>query len=677
MKKVLTTCTYCGCGCNFYLQVRENEVVGVYPSKEHPISQGILCVKGWNVHEFINHPARLKTPLIRKNGELVPDTWEAALKLIDVRLNSIRKESGPDALAFLSSAKCSNEENYLMMKLARAAAGTNNVDHCARLCHASTVAGLALAFGSGAMTNSINEIEDCDVILVTGSNTTEQHPATGNRIIRAVDKGARLIVADPREIPLAKYACLHIRQRPGTDIALYNGMMKVIIDEKLLDEEYILLRTENFDEFKKIIEKYTLESVERTTGVPAADIKKAARLYASSKKASIIYAMGITQHTTGTDNVLTLANLALLTGHVGFPHSGINPLRGQNNVQGACDMGALPTVLSGYQPWSNEAVGGKFAKAWGIDKLPDKPGLTVVEMMNAAAEGKLKALYIMGENPMLSDPNIAHVEAGLKNLEFLVVQDIFLTETARLADVVLPGASFAEKDGTFTNTERRVQRIRKTINPVGESLPDWQIILKIAKLLGYEMHYDNPSKIMEEIASLTPIYGGMHYDRLKIFGLQWPCPTREHPGTQFLHREAFSRGKGKFSPIEHIPPAEETDQEYPFTLTTGRIYFQFHTGTMTRKTSQLHREHPEGQVEINPADAKALGLRSNCRVKVSTRRGTVSTRAQISTIVPEKTLFMSFHFAEAAANRLTNDALDPKSKIPEFKVCAAKIEAQN
>ncbi|MBI5699272.1 formate dehydrogenase subunit alpha [Candidatus Saganbacteria bacterium] len=675
MKKVLTTCTYCGCGCNFYLQVRENEVVGVYPSKEHPISQGILCVKGWNVHEFINHPARLKTPLIRKNGELVPDTWEAALKLIEVRLNSIRKESGPDALAFLSSAKCTNEENYLMMKLARAAAGTNNVDHCARLCHASTVAGLALAFGSGAMTNSINEIEDCDVILVTGSNTTEQHPATGNRIIRAVDKGARLIVADPREIPLVKYACLHIRQRPGTDIALFNGMMKVIIDEKLLDEEYIELRTENIEELKKIVDKYSLEYVEKITGVPAADIKKAARLYASSKKASIIYSMGITQHTCGTDNVLTLANLALLTGHVGFPHSGINPLRGQNNVQGACDMGALPTVFSGYQALSSEDVRKKFAKAWGVDKLPDKAGLTVVEMINAAAEGKLKALYIMGENPMLSDPNTEHVEVGLKKLDFLVVQDIFLTETARLADVVLPGTSFAEKDGTFTNTERRIQRVRKSIDPVGESIPDWQIILKIAKLLGYDMHYDNPSKIMEEIASLTPIYGGVHFDRLKLFGLQWPCPNREHPGTQFLHREAFSRGKGKFSPIEHTPPAEEPDQEFPFILTTGRMYFQFHTGTMTRKTSQLHREHPEGYVEINPADAKALGLRGNCQVKVSTRRGAVITRAQVSTIVPEKIVFMSFHFAEAAANRLTNDALDPKSKIPEFKVCAARIEA--
>ncbi len=651
-------------------------MVGVYPSKEHPISQGILCVKGWNTHEFINHPDRLKTPLIRKNGALVESTWEEALKLIGEKLNSIRNQSGPDALAFLSSAKCTNEENYLMMKLARAAAGTNNIDHCARLCHASTVAGLALAFGSGAMTNSINEIEDADVIFVTGSNTTEQHPATGNRIIRAVDKGAKLIIADPREIPLVKFATLHLRQKSGTDIALFNGIMKVIIDEKLLDVEYIALRTECFDELKKIIDKYPLDYVEKITGVPAADIKKAARLYASSKKASIIYAMGITQHTTGTDNVLTLANLALLTGHVGFPHTGINPLRGQNNVQGACDMGALPNVLSGYQALANEELRKKFEKAWGIDKLPDKMGLTVVEMINSAAKGELKALYIMGENPMLSDPNITHVKEGLKKLEFLVVQDIFLTETAQLADVVLPGTSFAEKDGTFTNTERRIQRIRKSIDPVGESIPDWQILIKVAKLLGHDMHYDSPAKIMEEIAALTPIYGGIFYDRLEGFGLQWPCPNREHPGTQFLHREHFSRGKGKFSPIEHIPPNEEADAEYPFTLTTGRIYFQFHTGTMTRRTSQLHREHPEGNVEINPADAKALGIRDGCRVKVSTRRGQVVTKALVSTIVPEKTIFMSFHFAEAAANRLTNDALDPKSKIPEFKVCAAKVEVK-
>ncbi|MDI6731226.1 MAG: formate dehydrogenase subunit alpha [Candidatus Margulisbacteria bacterium] len=674
MKKVLTTCTYCGCGCNFYLQVRDGEVVGVYPSKKHPISQGILCVKGWNVHEFINHPARLKTPLVKKNGALVPVGWDEALSVVGEKLNTIRRQTGPDSLGFLSSAKCTNEENYLMMKLARAACGTNNVDHCARLCHASTVAGLALAFGSGAMTNSINEVEDCDVLLITGSNTTEQHPATGNRIIRAYDKGAKIIIADPREIPLAKYAALHMRQRPGTDIALFNGMMKVIVDENLLDKEYIEMRTEGFEEFRKVLARYPLEQVEKITNVPAADIKKAARLYASSKKASIIYSMGITQHTTGTDNVLTLANLVLLTGHVGFPHTGINPLRGQNNVQGACDMGALPNVLSGYQAWANEELRKKFEKAWAIEKLPDKMGLTVVEMINAAAKGELKALYIMGENPMLSDPNITHVEEGLRKLEFLVVQDIFLTETAQLADVVLPGTSFAEKDGTFTNTERRVQRIRKSVDPVGQSLPDWQILQKIAKLLGYKMDYGSPAKIMEEIASVTPIYGGIFYDRLEEFGLQWPCPKREHPGTKFLHREAFSRGKGKFSPIDHLPPAEETDREYPFTLTTGRMYFHFHTGTMTRKTSQLHREHPEGFVEVNPADAKELGIRSGCFVKVITRRGSINIRAQVSTIVPGKTIFIPFHFREAAANILTNDALDPKSKIPEFKVCAAKVE---
>jgi formate dehydrogenase alpha subunit len=677
MKKILTTCTYCGCGCGLYLQVKDGEVVGVHPSKNHPISRGILCVKGWNIHEFVNSPKRLKHPLIKKNGKFEKASWEEALDLVAKNLSKIKKAKGSDALGFLSSAKTTNEENFLMMKLARAVAGTNNVDHCARLCHASTVAGLALAFGSGAMTNSINEVEDTDVVFVIGSNTTEQHPATGNRIIKAVDRGAKLVVADPRKIYLTKFAKVHLQQKPGTDVALVNGLMNVIISENLADMEYIEFRTEDFEKIKKVVEKYTPEYVEEITTIPAADIRKAARIYATARKAMIIYSMGITQHTTGTDNVLSLANLALLTGHVGFWHSGVNPLRGQNNVQGACDLGALSNVYSGYQAVIKPELRAKFEKAWGVKKLPDKVGLTVVEMMNAAGEGKLKGMYIMGENPMLSDPDITHVEEALKKLEFLVVQDIFLTETAELADVVLPGASFAEKDGTFTNTERRVQRIRKSIEPLGEAKPDWEIICLVAQKLGYPMKYADPAQIMEEIAMVTPIYGGIFYDRLEEgWGLQWPCPNRSHAGTAFLHREHFSRGKGKFSPIEFIPPNEVPDKDYPFILTTGRIYFHFHTGTMTRKTSTLHREYPAPFAELNSEDAKEMKIREGQPIKVSTRRGSIFVHARPTENIPRKTLFIPFHFVEGAANRLTNPALDPKAKIPELKVCAAKVEVK-
>lgn len=674
MKKILTTCTYCGCGCGFYLQVREDEIVGVSPSENHPVSRGRLCVKGWNVFEFINHPARLQTPLIKKNGCFREASWKEALRLVADKLTGIKSKFGADALGVLSSAKCTNEENYLLMKFTRAVLGTNNIDHCARLCHASTVAGLAMAFGSGAMTNSIAEIESTDAILVTGSNTTEQHPMIGARILDAVEKGAKLIVVDPRKTKPAQFATIHLRQRPGTDVAWINGFMSVIIKEGLHNLEYINRRTEDFRKVKKAVSKYTPEKVEKITGIPAKDLIAAARIYARAQNAMIFYSMGITQHTTGTDNVLSLANLALLTGQVGRPNSGVNPLRGQNNVQGACDLGALPNVYSGYQAVTDPKIREKFEQAWNT-KLPSKPGLTVVEMMEAAEKEKLKGMYIMGENPMLSDPDVSHVKKALERLGFLVVQDIFLTETAELADVVLPGATFAEKDGTFTNTERRVQRVRHTIEPLYKCRPDWQIICNLSSNMGYKMDYNSPSEIMDEIAVLTPIYGGIFYDRLnKGWGLQWPCRDRKDLGTTFLHREMFARGKGRFVPIEYRPPDEEPSKEYPFILTTGRIYFHFHTGTMSRKTSTLHREYPEGFVEINNNDAKKLGVKTGSTVKVTTRRGSIIVKAAVSSQILDKVIFIPFHFAEAKANILTNPALDPKAKIPEYKVCAAKVE---
>ena len=674
-RKVRTTCPYCGVGCQIELNIKDNKIIKVYGVEEGPENKGHLCVKGRFGFDFVHHKDRLTTPLIKRNGKFEEASWDEALDLIATKFSRLKNKYGPDSLAGLSSAKCTNEENYLFQKLVRVCFETNNVDHCARLCHASTVAGLSRAFGSGAMTNSIREFEKSDVILITGSNTTENHPVIGN-LLKYVAKynGVKLIVVDPREIELTKYAAIWLRQRGGTDVVWINGLMNVIIQEGLYDKEFVKSRTENFEEFKRVVLKYTPEKVEKITGIPKEKLIEAARMYARAERGSIIFAMGITQHITGTDNVLSLANLAMLCGNVGKEGTGVNPLRGQNNVQGACDLGALPNFYPGYQRVSNSKAREKFEKAWGV-KLSSKEGLTVVEMMDAASEGKIKGLYIMGENPMLSDPNLNHVREGLENLEFLVVQDIFLTETARMADVVLPGVSFAEKDGTFTNTERRIQRVRKAIPEVGDSKEDWRIICEVSRKMGYPMNYSSPSEIMDEIASLTPIYGGVHYDRLEGEGLQWPCPDENHPGTPYLHKDRFSRpnGKGYFTPVDYIPPAELPDEEYPFLLTTGRILYHFHTGSMSRRSRPLSGIVPEGFLEINPVDAKRLGVEDNDWVKVSSRRGEVKTRVRITERVDRGVVFMNFHFAESAVNLLTNDALDPVAKIPEYKISAVKI----
>jgi len=675
-KNILTTCPYCGVGCNFYLQVLDTDLIGVLPCKSHSVSQGKLCIKGWTATEFVTSKDRLTKPLIKRNGNFAEISWDEALDIIAKKLSECKKNYGPDSIATLSSAKCTNEENYLMMKFTRSVLDTNNVDHCARLCHASTVVGLVQSFGSGAMTNSIRELEDTNCILVIGSNTMEQHPLIARYILRAKDKGAKLIVIDPRTITLTKFADYHLRQKPGTDVAVFNGLMNVILSEGLEDKDFIRERTEDFEELKETVKKYTPERVEEITSILKDKLINAARMYAKAEHASLIYSMGITQHTTGVDNVSSSANLAMLTGNVGKPGTGINPLRGQNNVQGACDLGALPNVYSGYQSVTDEKIRAKFEEAWKV-KLPQKPGLTVVEMMNEAAKGNLKAMYIMGENPMLSDPDIGHVKKGLENLEFLVVQDIFLTETAQLADIVLPSSSYAEKDGTFTSTERLVQRVRKAIDPLGECRADWQIICDLADAMGSkELKYGSPAEIMNEIASLTPIYGGIVYERLKRGGLQWPCLSKEHPGTPYLHKDKFSRanGKGKFFGIEFKEPAELPDEEYPFILSTGRIMFHFHTGTMTRKTELLNKEVPTGYVEIAPKDAEKLGIADGELVSVQSRRGHIRVKALITERVPQGMIFMPFHFAECAANVLTNPALDPVAKIPEYKVCAAKVE---
>jgi formate dehydrogenase major subunit len=536
------------------------------------------------------------------------------------------------------------------------------------------VAGLAAAFGSGAMTNTIGCIEKADVILITGSNTTENHPVLSSYVKRAVTrKGAKLIVVDPRRIKITRFAHKWLRQNLGTDVAWINGMMHVIIKENLYAQEYVASRTEGFDELKQIVEKYTPQLVEDITGIPAQEIIEAARLYAGAARGSILYCMGITQHTTGTDNVKSLANLAMLCGNLGIEGGGVNPLRGQNNVQGACDMGGLPDVYSGYQRVVDPKARQKMALAWGVDDLPEQPGMKVTAMIPAAHDGKLKALYIIGENPLVSDPDLNHCEKSLNNLDFLVVQDIFLTETARLADVVMPSACFAEKEGTFSNTDRRVQRVRKALNPPGQAWDDWKITCEIAGRMGYPMKYESSRQIMEEIAQLTPSYGGISYDRIEYEGIHWPAPTAEHPGTPILHRDQFTKGKGTFHAIDYIPPAEKTDAEYPMYLTTGRLLYQYHTGTMTMKSAGIMEIAPECFVEISSQDARKYAVEDGAVVSVASRRGTIEAKIKVSTKAVPGTVFIPFHYAAAAANRLTNAALDPISVIPEYKVCAVKL----
>lgn len=672
--KVETVCNYCGCGCGFDFNIKEGKVVKVTSNPESVVNGINLCVKGRFGYDYIHREDRLTTPLIKKNGKFEKTSWKEALQLIGNKFKQIKKENGSDSLAVLSSAKCTNEENYLLMKFARAVLGTNNIDHCARLCHSATVAGLAQAFGSGAMTNSIKEIANASVIYLTGSNTTENHPIIALEIKKAVTKnGAKLIVADPREIELAEYATIWMRQRPGTDVALFNGLMNVIINEGLEDKEFIAQRTEGYEELKKTVLKYTPELVEKITGVQAEDIRKAARIYATASTVSLIYSMGITQHTTGTDNVLSTSNIAMLTGNVGKESTGVNPLRGQSNVQGACDLGALPNVYSSYQKVTDPQIRDKFSKAWKVD-LSNKVGLTVVEILNAAYEGKIKGMFIMAENPAMSDPDLNHAREALKRVEFLVVSDVFMTETTELADVILPGVTIAEKEGTITNTERRVQIIRKAIEPLGNSKTEWQMICELAQKMGYNMTYNSPEEIMEEIASLTPIYGGMHYNRLDKAGLQWPCFDANHPGTKYLHKDKFTRGKGKFFAVEFKEAVELPDEEYPLILTTGRVLYHFHTGTVTRRSKGLDEIYPEALVEINPEDAKELKIEDGEFVEVTSRRGKIKAKAKVTEKSVKGVVFMSFHFHEAAANLLTNAALDPIAKIPEYKVCAVKVK---
>ncbi len=671
-REVKTTCVYCGVGCNFYLGVRGNTVVSSRSARDCAVNQLNLCVKGRFGYSFVNHPERLTTPLIKKNGEFIEASWDEAYDLIAQKFSRNKKEK----FAVFSSARCTNEENYLVQKLTRAVMGTNNIDHCARLCHSPSVAGLAQSFGSGAMTNSIDEIPHASTIFAIGTNTTSTHPVIGLRVKKAVRNGAKLIVANPKRIDLCRFADIFLQHRPGSDVALLMGMMRVIVDNDLHDMDFIQKRCENYDAFRESLDHFNLDFVERITEVPREKIIEAAKIYASNKPSSLLYSMGITQHSHGTDNVLATSNLALLTGNVGKPSTGINPLRGQNNVQGACDMGALPNVYPGYQKVNDPKIQKKFEAAWN-SPLSDAPGLTHTEIVDAIDRGEIKVLYQVGENPVVSEANAKHVEAALKKLDFFVVQDIFLTESAQFADVVLPAASFAEKDGTFTNTERRVQRVRQAILPVGDSKPDWQIVCEIAQRMGREdFSYRDASEIMDEIASVTPIYGGMSFQRIEKDGLQWPCPDKKHPGTKFLHSEKFatSSGKGKFMPLTYRPSVEVPDTDYPLLLTTDRSLVHYHTSSMTGRVEGLKVLSSHELLRINPKNAVELNLEEEEEVYVVSRRGEVKVKVNITDICPPGVVSLTFHFPETRTNFLTSPAIDPVAKIPETKVCAVKVK---
>jgi formate dehydrogenase alpha subunit len=676
-----TICTYCGTGCSLKVQVKNNKPLGATPDFAYSsVNQGQLCVKGRFGFDYVTHPDRLTTPLIRERAGHTrdcfrPASWDEALDYVAKEFTAIRDHEGGDKLAVLSSARATNEENYLAQKLARAVFHTNSVDNCARICHAPSVVGLSAAFGSGAATNSLDEISGADCILLIGANPTEAHPVIGHMIKHAVlHQHAKLVVIDPRKIWLSTIADVHLQLKAGTNIALLNGLLRVLIEEQLLNQPFIKARTVGFDAVKaRVMQSYDLESVTAITGVSAVALREAARLYATATNSMIIYGLGITQHIHGSSNVMACANLALATGHIGRLHAGVSPLRGQNNVQGACDVGALPNVLPGYQQLDDPAVINKFSQHWGVS-LPTNTGYKSCQMIHGAKHGNVKGMYIIAEDPIQTDPDSHLVEQALVNLDCLVVQELFFTRTAAYADVILPAACSLEKEGTFTNTDRRVQHFSPVLKAPAGCRTDQDIICDIATRMGYEMHYESAAAVWEELADLTPLLNGVRYSRL-LAGEQlvWPCRTKEETGQRTLHVGEFTRGKGVFHPLDYAPPEETTDASYPWLLTTGRRLEHYCNGAMTRKTAGLLSLYPHEHIEINPLDAEQLGLHEEEWTQVSSRRGTLKVRCHLTERCPPGTVFMSFHFAETPVNELTGSHFDPIAITPEYKVTAVSI----
>jgi formate dehydrogenase alpha subunit len=693
---VPTTCPYCGVGCNLQLHIKDDYIYKVTSPFQAVVNHGNLCVKGRFGYDFIYNKDRVTTPLIRKTRQQPgartqafdrdhwrEASWDEALDYAADRMVEIYRRDGADAMAVYCCAKATNEDNYLLQKLFRALFRSNNIDHCTRLCHAASVVALQMALGTSAMSNTAAEVVHSDAFIVTGSNTAETHPIIALQMKAAVEKhGAKLIVVDPRRVEMVNWAALWLPEKPGTDVPLFSAMAHVIVKEKLYNQDFIDRRTEGFEEYRKAIEQFTPEYAEAISGVDRNLIVQAARMYATAKNGAIYWALGIPEHSHGTDNAMSLIHLALLTGHIGRQGSGLNPLRGQNNVQGASDSGAMPWHYPGYQRVDDEAAARRFEQAWNIEEggLNRALGLTTTEIMSAVGPGGVRALHIMGENPMMSEPNLNHTRHMMEQLEFLVAQDLFINESGAYADVFLPAASWAEKDGTFTNTDRRVQRVRKALEPRGQARADSQIICDLAGRIETRLGrsrsafwaYQSPGEVLEEMGRVVPEYSGVKYRRIEGEGIQTPVWDDNHPGTPFLFAETFPRGRGKFFDLEYVPSVEMPDEEYPFILTTGRLLEHWHGGTLTRH-SKLDELYPQARVEINPADAARLKIEDGHIVRVSSRRGTVVLRAWVTQRTTVGVVFIPMHFHEAAANLLTIDALDPLAKIPEYKACAVRI----
>jgi formate dehydrogenase alpha subunit len=675
VEKVRTTCPHCGVGCQYDLLVKNNKAVGVEPAYG-PSNNGLLCVKGkFGSYKFVHSTDRLTHPLIKRNGKFEKATWDEALSLIESKFKEIKKNYGADAIAGFSCSRAPNEDNYMFQKMMRAAFGTNNVDNCARVCHSASVHGLATTLGSGAMTNPIKDItQDVDVIFLIGSNPTEAHPVVGAQIRQAVQRGTKLIIADPRKIDLTKNAEIHLQIKPGTNVAFANGLMHIIIKEGLADTEFINSRTEGYKEIAEIVEEYTPEKVAEICNINADDLKKAAVMYAKAKKAPIIYCLGVTEHSTGTEGVMSLSNVAMLVGKIGKSGCGINPLRGQNNVQGACDMGCLPYDMPGYQKVANPEVREKFEKHWGVE-LSTTTGLMSTQVIPKALEGEIKGLYIFGEDPVVTDPDTNHVKSSLENLEFLVVQELFMTETAELADVVLPGTSYAEKEGTFTNTERRVQRVRKAVELKGEMRLDTDVFSEVMTRMGYPQAKLSSADIMKEISELVPSFRGISHKRLDNGEtLQWPCLDEKDKGTYIMHVDKFSRGLGLFYPAVYKESRELPDKDYPLIMVTGRMLYHYNTRSMTGRTEGITEIVNSSYIEINEENANKIGINNGDRVRVSSRRGEVETTARVGNKVSPGEVFMTFHFPDGNVNKVTNSVTDDIARIPEYKVCAVKID---
>ena len=680
VRRVETTCPYCGVGCGITLRVRADERLSIMADDvpANSSSRGTLCVKGRFATGFVHSPDRITSPLIKRDGRWQEASWDEAL---DAAADGLARNRGH--FGALASAKATNEDGFVIQKLTRVVMGTNNVDHCTRLCHSPSVEAMLVSMGSGATSNSYQDYEEAGCLMVIGADASANHPVIAIRFRRAVAHGARLIVVNPKRVDLCDQADLWIRQQPGTDVALFNAMARVILDEGLADLDFIRSRTEGFDAWVRSLDPYTLEHAEAVTGVAREDIAQAARWYARPPFAGscLIWGMGITQHINGTANAHAVLNLSLAAGQMGFPGSGISPLRGQNNVQGCGDAGCIPTNLPGYAGYGAGDLD-RFERMWGV-RPPDEQGLVVTEMVEGCLDGRVRAMYVVGENPLLSEPDLHHAEKAIQQLDFLVVQDLFMHETAEHAHVFLPAAAFAEKDGTFTNSERRVQRIRRAIAPPGQARPDWWIACELAKrtarrlgttVTGFD--YRHPSEIFDEMASLWPSVGGMSYARLEDGGLQWPCPSPEHPGTRYLYGESFPRGKGRFVPVTQTATAAELpDPDYPYLLNTGRLLYHWHGGTMTRRVQGLLELAPRLEVAVHPSDARRLGVGDGAALRVVSRRGELTACTRVTEAVRPGAIFVPFvKLADSAANFLTNAAFDPSAKIPEYKVCAVRLE---